>query len=78
MLKKYYFGLTISKVFFSKIKTKIFDNSGAPNWRGIKQMPQSGVGSMQGSNEGRLPLKVIFHQRSSSTEGCLPPKVVFH
>ena len=23
------------------------------------------------------PLKVVFHQRSSSTEGCLPPKVVF-
>ena len=29
------------------------------------------------SNEGRLPLKVLFHCRSSFTEGCLPTKVVF-
>ena len=38
---------------------------------------QSGVGSMQESNEGRLPLKVLFHCRSSFPEGCLPTKVVF-
>ena len=48
-------------------------------------MPQSGLGSMQGSTEGCLPLKVVFHrgrlsrklvfhQRSSYTEGRLPPK----
>ena len=30
------------------------------------------------STIGCLPLKVVFHQRSSSTEGCLPPEVVFH
>ena len=29
------------------------------------------------STEGGLPLKVVFHQRSSSTKGHLPPKVVF-
>ena len=28
--------------------------------------------------KSHLPLKVVFHQRSSSTEGHLPPKVVFH
>ena len=39
---------------------------------------QRGVGSMQGSTEGHLPLKVIFHKASSSTESCIPPKVVFH
>ena len=33
---------------------------------------------MQGSNEGHLPLKVVFQQRMSSTEGCLPQNVVFH
>ena len=49
----------------------------------------NGVGSMQGSSEGRLPLKgsstkgrlppkVVFHHMSSSTNGCLPLKVVFH
>ena len=43
-----------------------------------ENMPQSGVGSMQGSTAyGRLPMKVIFHQRSSSTKSHLPPKVVF-
>ena len=42
------------------------------------KMPKNGVGSRQGSNEGHLPLKVVFHQRSSSTKGHLPPKVVFH
>ena len=42
-----------------------------------KRMPQTGVGRMQGSNEGCLPLKVIFHLRSSSTAGCLSPIVVF-
>ena len=41
-------------------------------------MPQSGPGSMEGSTEGCLPGKVVFHGRSSSTEGCLPTKVVFH
>ena len=41
-------------------------------------MLQIGVGSMQVSTKGRLRLKVIFHQRSSSTEVCLPPRVVFH
>ena len=41
-------------------------------------MPQNGVGSMRGSSKGRLPLKVLFHCRSSSTTGHLPPKVVFH
>ena len=40
-------------------------------------MPQSGVSSMQRSNEGRLPPKVVLHQRLSPTEGCLPPQVVF-
>ena len=40
-------------------------------------MPQSWVGSMQGSNEGCLPLMVIFHRRLSSTKGHLPLKVVF-
>ena len=29
--------------------------------------------SMQGSTEGRLPPKVVFHQRFSSTKGHLPP-----
>ena len=43
-----------------------------------KKMPQSGVGSMQGSNEGCLPLKVVFHHRLSSNKGCLPLKVIFH
>ena len=43
-----------------------------------ENMLQSGVGSMQGSTEGCLPMKVVFHQRSSSTESHLPPKVVFH
>merc|ERR1711954_632621 len=51
-----------------------------------EKVPQSGVGSMQGSSiqqrssstEGLLPMQVVFHHRSSSTEGCLPPKVVFH
>ena len=48
-----------------------------------QNMPQSGVGSMQGSNKGSLPLKVVLHRRSSSIEGhlpnkgCLPMKVVF-
>ena len=42
-----------------------------------ENMPQSGVGSMQGSTEGHLPMKVNFHQRSSSTKSHLPPKVVF-
>ena len=37
-------------------------------------MPQSRVGSMQGSTEGSLKPKVVFHQRSSSTKGRLPPK----
>ena len=46
------------------------------NLRG--KMPQSGVCSMQGSTECRLPPKVIFHGRLSSTEGSLPPKVVSH
>ena len=56
-------------------------------------MPQSGVGSMHGSNEGHLPLKVVLHRRSSSAKGrlspvfhqilsstkcCLSPKVVFY
>ena len=41
------------------------------------KMPQSKLGSMQGSTKGLLPLKVVFHRRLSSTEGCLPPKVVF-
>ena len=34
--------------------------------------------SMQGSNDGRLQLKVVFHRRSSSNNGCLPTKDVFH
>ena len=42
------------------------------------KMPQSGVGSMQRSRKGCLPLKGVFNCRSSSTTGCLPPKVVFH
>ena len=43
-------------------------------------MPQSRLGSMQGSSsiKRRLPPKVVFHNRPSSTKGCLPPKVVFH
>ena len=43
-------------------------------------MPQSGLGSMQGSSspKSRLPPKVVFHHRSSSTNGRLPLKVVFH
>ena len=41
-------------------------------------MPQSGVGSMQGSTEGRFPMKVIFHLRLSSTKEGLPLKVIFH
>ena len=40
-----------------------------------KKMPQSGVGSMQGSIEGRRPLKFVFNLRSSSTTGHLPSKV---
>ena len=41
-------------------------------------MPQSGVGSMQGSTEGCLPLKVVFPWRLSSPESHLPPKLFFH
>ena len=43
-------------------------------------MPQSRLGSMQGSTstESRLLPKAAFHQRLSSTGGHLPPKVVFH
>merc|ERR1711954_467966 len=33
---------------------------------------------MGSSTTGRLPSKVVLHQRSSSTEGRLPPKVVFN
>ena len=53
----------------------------------VKKMPQSGVGSMQGSRiflwrssspSGCLPPQVVFHLRSSSTTGHLPLKVVFH
>ena len=46
----------------------------------IKKMPQSGLGSMQGSSstKSRLPLKLVFHRRLSSTKGRLPLKVVFH
>ena len=42
-------------------------------------MPQSGLGSMQGSSstEGLSPPKVVFHQRLSSTVGNFPPTVVF-
>ena len=29
------------------------------------------------STKGRLPSKVVFHQRSSSIKGCLPSKGVF-
>ena len=32
----------------------------------------------KGDIEGCLPLKVIFHQRSSSNQGRLPSKVSFH
>ena len=42
------------------------------------KMPQSGLGSMQGSTGGHLPMKVVFHQRSSSTNGRLPPKIISH
>ena len=42
-----------------------------------RKMPQSEVGSMQGSTDSCLPPKAVVHRRSSSTEGCLPPKVVF-
>ena len=49
------------------------------NWHiHSRKMPQMGLGSMQGSTEGRLPPKVVFHRRLSSTKDCLPPKVVFH
>ena len=41
-------------------------------------MPQTGVGSMQGSSKSRFPLRVIFHCRSSSNTGRLSLKVVFH
>ena len=44
------------------------------------KVPQSGLGSMQGSSstESHLPQEVIFHRRLSSTIGRLPPKVNFH
>ena len=44
------------------------------------KMPQSGLGSMQGSTstKSRLPPKVVFYHRSSSTKGRLPIEVVFH
>ena len=35
------------------------------------KMPQSGLGSMQGSTGGRPPSKVVSHQRASSTS--VPP-----
>ena len=41
-------------------------------------MPQSVLSSMQGTTEGCLPLKVVFHRLLSPTEGRLPPKFVFH
>ena len=44
----------------------------------VRKMPKSRVGSMLGSTKGRLPLKVVFHQRTSSTKSRLPQKVVFH
>ena len=53
-------------------------NVGSKNYFESKKMSQSGVGSMQGSSKGRLPLKVVFHYRLSSTTGSLPSKVVFH
>ena len=43
-----------------------------------QKMPQSGVGSMQGSSKGHLLLKVIIRCRSSFTTGRLPLKVIFH
>ena len=44
-----------------------------------ENMPQSGVGSMEGSTEGHLPpTKFVFHQRLSSTAGRIRLKVVFH
>ena len=33
---------------------------------------------MSSFTKGCLPLKVIFHQRSSSTDWHIPPKVIFH
>ena len=46
----------------------------------IIEMPQSGLGSMQGSSytKSRLPPKVVLHPRSYSTDSCLPLKVIFH
>ena len=41
------------------------------------KMPQSGLGSMKGSTEGCLSLKVVFHRRSSSTDGRIPPQAMF-
>ena len=41
-------------------------------------MLQSGLGSIQRSTKGRLPLMVIFHWRSSSTEDHLPLKNFLH
>ena len=46
---------------------------------GYIKLPQSGLGSMQGSSstKSRLPAKIVSHCRSSSTKGRLPPMVVF-
>ena len=41
-------------------------------------MLQSGLSSIQGFTEVRLPPKIVFHRRLSSTKGCLPPKFVIH
>ena len=46
-------------------------NVGSKNYFESKKMSQSGVGSMQGSSKGRLPLKVVFHCWSFSTTGRL-------
>ena len=42
-----------------------------------EKMPQSGLGSMQGSSSTKihLPPKLVFHQISSPTEGRLPPTI---
>ena len=62
---------------FGKVATQV-NNFNLNFARLSERMPQSGLGSMQGSTEGCLPLKVVFRPRSSSTQGCLPLNVVFH
>ena len=60
-------GMVIILAMVAVLGIATFLKNGYPPWY-----------SYNASVKGRLPSKVVFHQRSSSIEACLPTKLVFH